>query len=144
MVFADTEGLWGLFSGFGVPEDDGPPVKFAKHGNSKSGYGKWGHVARYEDGRPYLVGFAMSDPVERIHEHHVDLCRVVTRCYGFKIADTLLGLAYTFGVTDHIREQRWRSAGKLTYRYSLQCACSTCPCPRIRMLSSSCFLYDAY
>ncbi len=106
MVFADTEGLWGLFSGFGVPEDDGPAVRFAKHGNSKSGYGKWGHVAHYEQGRPYLNGFAMSDPVEKIHQHCVDLCRLVTRCYGLKIADTLRGMAYTFGVTDHIREQR--------------------------------------
>jgi len=136
--------MWAGFSGIGVPPHDGPAVSFSKHGNAKHGYGKWSHVVGYDQGRPYLQMLTMSDPVAKITPHKVDLCRVVSRCYGFPIGKSLLGMTYNFGVTDHLREQRWRSAGILIYLYSLQCECCACPCPQMRMLSWCCFIRDVH
>jgi hypothetical protein len=101
---AETDGLWGLWSGVGVEEGSGPAVAFIKDGRKQNSRGQWEHFQNVELGRPLCKRWKMSVPVEKIHSHSVDICRLGSRCFGMKVGKSPQNLPYRAGVTDHIRD----------------------------------------
>ena len=112
-------GVWALFSGSGVPDDDGPAVAFLKNGRGRSHCnlnGNFSLLHQFYEGRPFAKRYSVSEAVDSLHDHRVDLCRMKNRCFGCKIGKSMLEAQapYHHGVTDHITDQRWRTSGTLT------------------------------
>ncbi len=99
-------------------EGSGPAVAFIKDGRKQNSRGQWEHFQNVDLGRPLCKRRKMSVPVEKIHSHCVDICRLGSRCFGMKVGKSLQNLPYRAGVTDHIRDQRWQTAGELNQNCS--------------------------
>jgi hypothetical protein len=97
-------------AGVGVFADETPPIVFRKY--LKSGLAGWDHTILYRKGRAIL---RLSVHRAQGGARHAEskLYTLSSSLYGSSVSAQMLGLPTNTGVRDHIRDQRWRSAGEL-------------------------------
>ena len=98
--------------------DERPPIVFRKCG--KSDLVGWDHTIYFHRGRAILRLF-VHQTQGKARSAESKLYNLSSSMYGSLFSAEMVGLTSHTGVRDHIRDQRWRSAGVfMEYMYDIK------------------------
>ena len=108
MLHTDANKEIARCAGVGVFADETPPLVF----RIINGLAGWDHTIFFRKGRATLR-LCMHRAQGGARQAESKLYTLSSSMYGSLVSAGMLGLPSNMGVRDHIRDQRWRSAGEM-------------------------------